>query len=96
MPEFKEDPRFEQCNRETKVMLVLLILNIVWWYAFAYGLGMRSPDDYSYVMGLPAWFFYSCVLGYVVFSMLAALAVRIFFRAIPLDDNDHGTGGEGA
>ncbi|HHV07016.1 MAG TPA: YhdT family protein [Firmicutes bacterium] len=94
--QLKEDPRFDQCNREAKVMVILLILNIVWWYLFAYGLGLRNPDEYTYVMGLPAWFFYSCILGYVVFSALTVIVVQVFFRDIPLDDDESAAGGAGS
>ena len=69
-------------------MVVLLIANILWWFGFAYGLGSRPVEQYSYVLGLPAWFFYSCVLGYVVFSLASYLAVRFFFKDIPLDSRN--------
>ncbi|MGI6596487.1 MAG: YhdT family protein [bacterium] len=92
--DFKEDPRFAQCSKETIVMVVLLIANILWWFGFAYGLGSRPVEQYSYVLGLPAWFFYSCVLGYVVFSLASYLAVRFFFKDIPLDSPETKKGGE--
>lgn len=88
MKEFKEDPRFKQCNKETLVIIILLALNIIWWYAFAYGLGSRSPSEYQFIMGLPAWFFWSCVVGYVVFSLAVFFAVKLFFKDIPLSDAD--------
>ncbi len=91
---FKEDPRFAQCNKETIVMIILLIANILWWYGFAYGLGSQPVEQYTYIMGLPAWFFYSCVLGYVVFSVASFLAVRLFFKDIPLDSPEADEGGE--
>lgn len=91
---FKEDPRFAQCNKETIVMIILLIANILWWYGFAYGLGSQPVEQYTYIMGLPAWFFYSCVLGYVVFSVASFLAVRLFFKDIPLDSPEADKGGE--
>lgn len=91
---FKEDPRFAQCNKETIVMVILLIVNILWWYGFAYGLGSLPVEQYTYVMGLPAWFFYSCVLGYVVFSLASFLAVHFFFKDVPLDSPEASKGGE--
>lgn len=88
MDKFREDPRFKQCNKETIVMIILLALNMLWWYAFAYGLGSRPPSEYGFIFGLPDWFFWSCVVGYVVFSLAAFLAVRFFFKDVPLDDSD--------
>ncbi|HHV57107.1 MAG TPA: YhdT family protein [Firmicutes bacterium] len=89
------DYRFRQCGKEALIMLALFVLNVVWWYGFAYGLGSRPVETYGYVLGLPDWFFYSCVLGYLVFSVLAWLAVRVFFRDIPLDDTHTAEGGDG-
>lgn len=91
--EFREDPRFKQCNKETVVMLILLALNILWWYGFAYGLGSRPPAQYGYVMGLPDWFFWSCVAGYFVFSAAAYFAVKFFFKDIRLDDSGSASNG---
>lgn len=85
-PTFPEDPRFKQCDKETWIMVGILILNILWWFAFAYGLGSRPPEEYTYILGLPAWFFLSCVAGYVFFTLLVWLAVRLFFKDIPLDE----------
>ncbi|HHW18066.1 MAG TPA: YhdT family protein [Firmicutes bacterium] len=92
---FKEDPRFEQCNKETWVMVILLVLNILWWYGFAYGLGSKSPSEYGFILGLPGWFFWSCVMGWVVFSFAAYYAVKIYFKDIPLDDGGQSQAGQG-
>ena len=39
------------------------------------------------MFGLPAWFFYSCVLGYPVMTLILWIVVRRFFAVIPLDEN---------
>ena len=46
---------------------------------------MPPLEEYSYVFGLPAWFFYSCVAGYPVVTFILWLVVRNFFADIPLD-----------
>jgi uncharacterized membrane protein YhdT len=84
---FKEDKRYKQANKEALITIALFILNFIWWYGFAYGLGSRPVEEYSYVMGLPSWFFYSCVLGFIVFSFAAWFMVRFLFKEIPLDDD---------
>jgi len=86
----KEDPRYAQTRKETIVVLVLLIANIIWWFAFAYGLGSKSPAEYSYVMGFPAWFFWSCIASFIIFNLLVALVIPIFFKDIPLDSEGEG------
>ncbi|WP_373894939.1 YhdT family protein [Virgibacillus natechei] len=80
------DYRFKIANREALIGVGLAIFNFIWWYGFAYGLGSKDPSEYSYVFGFPAWFFYSCVLGVVVLSLLVIIVVKKFFVEVPFDD----------
>ena len=73
-------------NREALIGVGLAIFNFAWWYLFAYGLGSKKPEDYSYILGLPAWFFYSCVVGFVVMVALVTFIVKVFFVEIPFDE----------
>ena len=59
----REDPRYAQANKEALIAIGLFVLNIIWWFAFAYGLGSGSPKEYTYIMGFPAWFFWSVIGG---------------------------------
>ena len=81
----REDPRYAQANKEALIAIGLFVLNIIWWFAFAYGLGSGSPKEYTYIMGFPAWFFWSVIGGYVVFSILTWVMVRFFYKDMPLD-----------
>ncbi|QZY57259.1 YhdT family protein [Crassaminicella profunda] len=85
---FIEDPRYKQCNKEALMGIGLGILNLIWWYVFGYGLGSKAPEDYTYIMGLPMWFFMSCIVGAVLFSSLAIIMVSKFFKDMPLDKID--------
>ena len=80
-----EDPRYKVARNEAIVLLVLFVVYILWWYMFAYGLGSRNPSEYSYVLGFPDWFFYSCVLSIVVFSAVLAIIIKFYFKEVPLD-----------
>lgn len=80
------DYRYKIANREALIGVGLVIFNFIWWFAFAYGLGGKDPSEYSYVMGLPAWFFYSCVLGFVVMAILVTVVVKVWFVEIPFDE----------
>ncbi|UJL46834.1 YhdT family protein [Virgibacillus sp. NKC19-16] len=80
------DYRFKIANREALIGVGLAIFNFIWWYGFAYGLGSKDPSEYSYVFGFPAWFFYSCVLGVIVMSVLVIIVVKKFFVDVPFDD----------
>jgi uncharacterized membrane protein YhdT len=77
-------------NREALIGIGLAIFNFIWWYAFAYGLGSKDPEEYSYIFGLPDWFFYSCVLGFIVMVILVIVVVKAFFVEIPFEDDDEG------
>lgn len=83
---FTEDPRFKIAKREAVIGVVLAVANFVWWYAFAYGLGSKPVEEYQYILGFPAWFFYSCILGFVVFALLVYVVVRLWFQEVPLDE----------
>ncbi|MFC7063151.1 YhdT family protein [Halobacillus seohaensis] len=84
----KQDYRFKIANREALIGVALAVFNFIWWFAFAYGLGGRTPENYSYVFGLPAWFFYSCVLGFVVMTLLVIIIVKVWFVDVPLDEEE--------
>ncbi len=80
------DRRFKVANREALIGVGLALFNFIWWFGFAYGLGDRTPEDYTYVMGLPSWFFYSCVVGFLIMVLLVILVVKFLFTEVPLDD----------
>lgn len=85
--------RFKQADREALITLGLYGFFFLWWTLFAFGLGSGDPEGYSYVFGLPAWFFYSCVLGYPVMTLLLWVVIRRFFSDMPLDDPEDETAG---
>jgi uncharacterized membrane protein YhdT len=87
----EHDSRFKIARREAWIGIILVIINFVWWYGFAYGLGSESVEGYGYVFGLPAWFFYSCVGGFVLMVILVTLAVKYFFKEVPFEDDQEGT-----
>ena len=82
---FIEDPRYKQCNREALMGAGLGLLNLVWWFGWGYGLGSGSPSDYTYIMGFPAWFFMSSIMGALLFTVLAVIMVSKFFKEVPLE-----------
>lgn len=83
-----EDYRFKIANREALIGLGLVVFNFIWWFAFAYGLGSKSPEEYTFVFGLPAWFFYSCVVGFIIISALVVIIVSKWFVDVPFDDEE--------
>lgn len=83
-----ENYHFKIAHREALIGIGLVIFNFIWWYGFAYGLGSKDPTEYTYILGLPSWFFYSCVLGFIVMSILVTVIVKTWFEDIPLDDEE--------
>ena len=79
------DRRFIQANKEALMALILSLAYLAWWYVTAYGFGEKSPSEYTYIMGLPTWFFLSCILGFFLFAILTTLMVVLLFKDLPLD-----------
>ncbi|MFK9090163.1 YhdT family protein [Bacillus salipaludis] len=82
------DKRFKIAHREALIGVVLVIINFIWWYGFAYGLGSAKVEKYTYIFGLPAWFFYSCIAGFIVMVILVILTVKFLFKEVPFDEEE--------
>ncbi|QCJ44083.1 DUF997 family protein [Bacillus sp. S3] len=82
------DKRFKIAHREALIGVVLVIINFIWWYGFAYGLGSDQVKNYTYIAGLPAWFFYSCVVGSIVMIILVILTVKFLFKEVPFEEEE--------
>ncbi|WP_147533390.1 YhdT family protein [Bacillus marasmi] len=83
-----DDKRFKIANREALIGVVLVIINFLWWYGFGYGLGSGDVENYEYVFGLPAWFFYSCILGTIAMMVLVTVTVKYFFTDVPFGEDE--------
>ena len=83
-----KDHRFRIANKEALIGIGLVLFNFIWWYSFAYGLGGQDVSNYTYIFGLPAWFFYSCVLSVVVMPLLVLVVVKIFFVDVSFEDEE--------
>ncbi|MBP2241895.1 putative membrane protein YhdT [Cytobacillus eiseniae] len=82
-----KDPRFLIAEKEAWIGVGLVLFNFIWWFGFAYGpLGSESVENYQYVWGMPAWFFYSCVVGFVVMVVLVIIMVKLFFKEVSFDE----------
>ncbi len=88
-PKLTEKERNQQINKEAFISMVLYALFFIWWYVTGYGLGGGDPSTYTYVMGLPMWFFLSSVLGYVLFVVATIFVVKAFFKDFDLGGEDY-------
>lgn len=82
------DPRFKIAHREAWIGIGLAIVNFVWWFGFAYGLGSRPVEEYTYTFGLPDWFFYSCVVGFVMISILVVIITKFFLTEVSFEEEE--------
>jgi uncharacterized membrane protein YhdT len=88
----KNDNRFRIANREAKIGCTLAIFNILWWYGFAYGFGSKNPEEYVFILGFPAWFFWSCIIGVIVMIALVFLVVKFVLQDVSFEDADEEAG----
>ena len=86
--EGQQDKRFKIAHREALIGIILVLINFIWWYGFAYGLGSAKVEQYSYIFGLPAWFFYSCILGFVVMIILVIFTVKFLFKDVSFEEEE--------
>lgn len=84
------DKRFKIAHREALLGVILVFINFIWWYGFGYGLGSEKVENYSYIFGLPSWFFYSCILGFIVMVILVILTVKFLFTDVPFEEDEGG------
>ena len=80
--------RFAQADKEAYSTVLIYIGYLLWWALCAYGLGSQDPETYTYIWGLPAWFFYACIVGYPLLTFALWVVIRLFFKDMPLDDGD--------
>src|SRR5699024_2114147 len=78
--------RFKIAHREALIGCALAMFNILWWYGFAYGLATGDPKEYSYILGFPAWFFMSSIVGVFVMIILVCLVTKFLLTDLPFDD----------
>ncbi len=81
---FVEDPRYRECEKEAWYGILLGLVNLVIWAVAGYGLGSGPVEDYSYIMGFPAWFFYSCIANSLFAILATVYIVKKKMRDMPL------------
>lgn len=85
----------KQIKKEAIASIVLYIAFFIWWYATGYGLaGTGTPETYTYVAGMPMWFFLSSVVGYVLFCIASVIVVKLVFKDFDLGEEAPEEGGD--
>lgn len=85
MQQLSENEKNRQINREAITSVLLYLAFFLWWYFTGYGIAERgTPETYTYIFGLPMWFFLSCIVGYVLFCVASIFVVRLVFKNFDL------------
>lgn len=77
----------KKIDKEPLVVLALYLIFFGFWYLTAYGFG-NDASKYKFIFGLPEWFFYSCIVGFLGICLLLYIAIKLFFNDASLDDED--------
>jgi len=80
------DPRFKIAHREALIGVTLAIVHFIWWFGFAYGLGSKPVEEYSYILGFPDWFFYSCIVGFILVAITVIVLVKFVLKDVSLEE----------
>lgn len=91
--DFPEDPRYKTSVREMAISLAYWVVTTTAIIGVAWALGGgKSAEEMDFVLGFPAWFFWSAFGGGVFMCVLAVFVVRRFFTDISLDAADPAEG----
>jgi uncharacterized membrane protein YhdT len=76
----EEDPRLKIAFREMLMTFGLCIVYTLVTLAMDWSIGMsKPPQEYSYILGYPAWFFLGIIVcPLVFFSVIVFLVTRVF------------------
>ena len=88
-PKLTEKEKNQQIKKEALISAGLYIAFFIWWYFTGSGIAEKgAPETYTYVLGLPMWFFLSCIVGYVLFSIATIFVVKKFFKNFDLGEEE--------
>ena len=83
--DFEHDPRYAIANREALVgggywLAFTLLISAIAWLMGAH----KKASELTFVLGFPAWFFWSCLVATFLMALVPAVLVRRYFTEMPL------------
>ena len=84
----KQERRFSIAHKEALIGCVLTVINFVLWFGFAYGLGSKPPEEYTYILGIPAWIFFSLISVTLFMFILVFFVVKFMLTEVSLEDEE--------
>ena len=85
--EIEVDPRFNTCEKEMKIVYIVQLLYTILTIAITYFLGKGDPKDYTYIMGLPLWWFANIVITIIFAAIVYSLTK---WKFVDMDLMDEG------
>lgn len=80
-----DDPRFKICFKEAMMVIGFWWVFVIATLLIMYTAGAGDPGTYSYVCGLPLWFFLVCLLIFCCIGVVVFLVKKVF-QDFSLDD----------
>ncbi len=94
--DFTEDPRYAASRREMIISFVyfgvytFVLIGIAWVIG-----GGKDADEIGFILGFPDWFFWSAIVGGLIFSVIPYFLVQFWFEDMPLSaSGDNSEAGE--
>lgn len=83
----QEDKRFVQARKEVVRIIYLIIFEFIWVFSFAYFGTKTDPNNYSFILGMPAWFFGALAGAGFIFPIIAMI-LSVKTKDCSLEEND--------
>jgi uncharacterized membrane protein YhdT len=82
----EEDPRLKTAFKEFLITMGLCLVYTGVTLAVAWLIGMsKPPQEYSYVLGFPTWFFLTIIVSPLVFFVVIIFLVKRVFKDMSLE-----------
>lgn len=88
VPKLTKKEQNKQMNKEAIICMVVYVGYFIWWFATGFGLGAKDPAEYTYVMGLPMWFFLSSIVGFILFCAATIVVAKYLFKNFDLEETE--------
>ena len=79
-----EKEKYDQCHKEAKITLRVYAGYMVWWFLMGFGLNSLGVNKLPFIMNLPMWFFMSCIVGWILVTIVVILVTRKHFKHFDL------------
>jgi len=76
--DIEQDPRFAVCKKEMFICFVIFAVFAAVMLLVVYVVGGGDPTKYSYILGMPAWYFWVFVVCGATAVGIAVLLDKVF------------------